>query len=164
MVDLDEAPPLEKNHKHTIEVVVDRFKVNQNNSLRLAESFETALALSDGIAVITHLDEEKPEQLFSAKFSCPICNYSLDELEPKLFSFNNPVGACKTCDGLGKHQFFDVDRIVQHPTVSISEGAIRGWDRRTLFYYNMLSSLAQHYDINLAHPWENLPKPWPQRI
>ena len=164
VIDLDEAPPLEKNLKHTIEVVVDRFKVNQNNSLRLAESFETALGLSDGIAVISHLDGEKPEQLFSAKFSCPICNYSLDELEPKLFSFNNPAGACKTCDGLGKHQFFDVDRIVQHPTVSISEGAIRGWDRRTLFYYNMLSSLAQHYDINLAQPWENLPKTFQQKV
>ncbi|MAH72874.1 MAG: excinuclease ABC subunit A [Cellvibrionales bacterium TMED49] len=164
VVDLDEAPLLEKNHKHTIEVVVDRFKVNQNNSLRLAESLETALGLSDGIAIISHMDEEKPEQLLSAKFSCPICNYSLDELEPKLFSFNNPVGACKTCDGLGKHQFFDVNQIVQHPTASISEGAVRGWDRRTLFYYNMLSSLAQHYDVNLHQPWENLPESFQQKV
>ncbi|MAJ79843.1 MAG: excinuclease ABC subunit A [Porticoccaceae bacterium] len=164
VVDLDEAPPLEKNHKHTIEVVVDRFKVNKNNSLRLAESFETALGLSDGVAVISFMDEEKPEQLLSAKFSCPICNYSLDELEPKLFSFNNPLGACKTCDGLGKHQFFDVNKIVQHPTASISEGAVRGWDRRTLFYYNMLSSLAQHYDIDLHQPWENLPRSFQKKV
>ena len=150
------APALKKNQKHDIEVVVDRFKVKPEIALRLAESFETALTLAEGLATISYMDEDKPDQLFSAKFACPVCNYSLNELEPRLFSFNNPVGACPTCDGLGVHQFFDVDRVIQHPEASISEGAIRGWDRRTLYYYNMLSSLAAHYDFDIDSPWQDL--------
>ena len=102
------------------------------------------------------MDSDEPDQMFSAKFACSVCNYSLNELEPRLFSFNNPVGACPTCDGLGVHQFFDVDRVVHHPEASISEGAIRGWDRRTLYYYNMLTSLAAHYDFDIVSPWEAL--------
>ena len=123
-------------------MVVDRFKVKEDIGLRLAESFETDLALAEGLATISYMDGDCPDQIFSAKFACPICNYSLNELEPRLFSFNNPAGDCQTCDGLGVHQFFDIDRVIQHPEASISEGAIRGWDRRTLFYYNMLTSLA----------------------
>jgi excinuclease ABC subunit A len=154
--DLDEAPALDKKKKHTIEVVVDRFKVKQDIGLRLAESFETALALAEGLATISYMDGGSPDQVLSAKFACPICNYSLNELEPRLFSFNNPAGACPTCDGLGVHQFFDIDRVIQHPEASISEGAIRGWDRRTLFYYNMLTSLAEHYDFDIEQPWDQL--------
>ena len=154
--DLDEAPALNKKQKHSIDVVVDRFKVKEDIALRLAESFETALNLAEGLVVISYMDGEQPDQLFSAKFACPVCNYSLNELEPRLFSFNNPAGACPTCDGLGVHQFFDIDRVIQHPEASISEGAIRGWDRRTLFYYNMLTSLAEHYEFNIDQPWEKL--------
>ena len=141
--DLDEAPVLNKKQKHTIEVVVDRFKVKDDIALRLAESFETALTLAEGLVVISYMDGEQPDQLFSAKFACPVCNYSLNELEPRLFSFNNPAGACPTCDGLGVHQFFDIDRVIQHPEASISEGAIRGWDRRTLFYYLSLIHISE---------------------
>jgi excinuclease ABC subunit A len=154
--DLDEAPVLNKKQKHSIDVVVDRFKVKEDIALRLAESFETALNLAEGLVVISYMDGEQPDQLFSAKFACPVCNYSLNELEPRLFSFNNPAGACPTCDGLGVHQFFDIDRVIQHPEASISEGAIRGWDRRTLFYYNMLTSLAEHYEFDIDQPWEKL--------
>ncbi|MGB2155153.1 MAG: excinuclease ABC subunit UvrA, partial [Porticoccaceae bacterium] len=162
--DLDEAPVLDKKKKHTIEVVVDRFKVKQDIGLRLAESFETALALAEGLATISYMDGGTEDQIFSAKFACPICNYSLNELEPRLFSFNNPAGACPTCDGLGVHQFFDIDRVIQHPEASISEGAIRGWDRRTLFYYNMLTSLAEHYDFDIEQPWEQLSPIHQQKI
>ena len=162
--DLDEAPALDKKKKHTIEVVVDRFKVKADIGLRLAESFETALALAEGLAMISYMDGDQPDQILSAKFACPICNYSLNELEPRLFSFNNPAGACPTCDGLGVHQFFDIDRVIQHPEASISEGAIRGWDRRTLFYYNMLTSLAEHYDFDIEQPWEKLSAIHQQKI
>lgn len=151
--DLDEAPALNKKTKHTIEVVVDRFKVKEELKLRLAESFETALNLAEGIALISFMEGDQPDQIFSAKFACPLCNYSLTELEPRLFSFNNPAGACPTCDGLGQRQYFDVDRVIQHPESSISEGAIRGWDRRSLFYFNMVSSLADHYGFNIDTPW-----------
>ncbi len=154
--DLDEAPALNKKTKHTIEVVVDRFKVKEEFKLRLAESFETALNLAEGIALISFMDGDQPDQIFSAKFACPQCNYSLTELEPRLFSFNNPAGACPTCDGLGQHQYFDVDRVIQHPESSISEGAIRGWDRRSLFYFNMVSSLAEHYGFDIDTPWQQL--------
>ena len=164
VVDLDETPALNKKQKHTIEVVVDRFKVKDDIALRLAESFETALTLAEGLVVISFMDGEQPDQLFSAKFACPICNYSLNELEPRLFSFNNPAGACPTCDGLGVHQFFDIDRVIQHPEASISEGAIRGWDRRTLFYYNMLTSLAEHYTFDIDTPWEKLSPIHQQKI
>jgi len=162
--DLDEAPALDKKKKHTIEVVVDRFKVKADIGLRLAESFETALTLAEGLAMISYMDGDQPDQILSAKFACPICNYSLNELEPRLFSFNNPAGACPTCDGLGVHQFFDIDRVIQHPEASISEGAIRGWDRRTLFYYNMLTSLAEHYDFDIEQPWEKLSAIHQQKI
>ena len=162
--DLDEAPALDKKKKHSIEIVIDRFKVKADIGLRLAESFETALALAEGLAIISYMDEPKPDQTLSAKFACPICNYSLNELEPRLFSFNNPAGACPTCDGLGIHQFFDIDRVIQHPEVSISEGAIRGWDRRTLFYYNMLTSLAEHYDFDIDQPWDQLSAIHQQKI
>ena len=154
--DLDEAPKLNKKQKHTIEVVVDRFKVKNDIALRLAESFETALSLAEGLAIISYMDGDASDHLFSAKFACPICNYSLNELEPRLFSFNNPAGACPTCDGLGIRQFFDIDRVIQHPELAISEGAIRGWDRRSLFYYNMLTSLAEHYDFDIDQPWKDL--------
>ena len=162
--DLDEAPDLNKKQKHTIEVVVDRFKVNTGISLRLAESFETALGLAEGLATISYMDGDQPDQVLSAKFACTVCNYSLNELEPRLFSFNNPAGACNTCDGLGVHQYFDIDQIVQHPSASISEGAIRGWDRRTLFYFNMLSSLADHYNFDINQPWEQLPEAYRQKV
>ena len=162
--DLDEAPALDKRKKHSIEVVVDRFKVKEGLGIRMAESFETALALAEGVALISYMDGDNEDLMFSAKFACPICNYSLSELEPKLFSFNNPFGACKTCDGLGIHQFFDVDRIIQHPEASIAEGAIRGWDRRSLFYFNMLSSLAEHYDFDIEKPWKDLSQLHQQKI
>jgi excinuclease ABC subunit A len=162
--DLDEAPALEKNKKHSIEVVVDRFKVKEGIGIRMAESFETALGLSEGIALISYMDGEEEDLMFSAKFACPICNYSLTELEPRLFSFNNPAGACSTCDGLGIHQYFDVDRIIQHPESSIAEGAIRGWDRRSLFYFNMLRSLAEHYDFDIESPWNKLSPLHQQKI
>ncbi len=162
--DLDEAPALDKKKKHTIEVVVDRFKVKADIGLRLAESFETALNLAEGLVAISYMDAEQPDQIFSAKFACPVCNYSLNELEPRLFSFNNPAGACPTCDGLGVHQFFDIDLVIQHPEASISEGAIRGWDRRTLFYYNMLTSLADHYDFDIEQPWQDLSPMHQQKI
>ena len=162
--DLDEAPDLNKKQKHSIEVVVDRFKVNSGISLRLAESFETALGLAEGLATISYMDGDQPDQVLSAKFACTVCNYSLNELEPRLFSFNNPAGACNTCDGLGVHQYFDIDQIVQHPSASISEGAIRGWDRRTLFYFNMLSSLADHYNFDINQPWEQLPETYRQKV
>jgi len=162
--DLDEAPTLNKKQKHTVEVVVDRFKVKGDIALRLAESFETALTLAEGLVVISYMEDEQPDQLFSAKFACPVCNYSLNELEPRLFSFNNPAGACPTCDGLGVHQFFDIDRVIQHPEASIAEGAIRGWDRRTLFYYNMLTSLAEHYAFDIDTSWEKLSPIHQQKI
>ena len=162
--DLDEAPDLNKKQKHSIEVVVDRFKVNSGISLRLAESFETALGLAEGLATISYMDGDQPDQILSAKFACTVCNYSLNELEPRLFSFNNPAGACNTCDGLGVHQYFDIDQIVQHPSASLSEGAIRGWDRRTLFYFNMLSSLANHYNFDINQPWEQLPETYRQKV
>ncbi|HIG66477.1 MAG TPA: excinuclease ABC subunit UvrA [Porticoccaceae bacterium] len=162
--DLDEAPALNKKQKHSVDVVVDRFKVRDDIGLRLAESFETALNLAEGLVMISYMEGDEPDQMFSAKFACPVCNYSLNELEPRLFSFNNPAGACPTCDGLGLHQFFDIDRVIQHPEVSIAEGAIRGWDKRTLFYYNMLTSLAEHYQFDIDEPWEKLAAIHQQKI
>ena len=156
VVDLETPPKLDKNKKHTIEVVVDRFKPNPDSSLRIAESIETALSLSEGLVIIAFIDGKEADRLMSAKFACPVCNYSVNKLEPRLFSFNSPSGACPTCDGLGVHQFFDVERVIQHPDISISEGAIRGWDRRNLFYYNLLNSLATHYDFDISTPWNQL--------
>ncbi|MFZ2207235.1 MAG: excinuclease ABC subunit UvrA [Porticoccaceae bacterium] len=162
--ELDETPKLAKNRKHNIEVVVDRLRVKPELRLRLTESFETALKLAEGLAVVSFMDGAQPERLFSARFACPICNYSLDELEPRVFSFNNPSGACPTCDGLGVRQFFDLDRVIQHPEASISEGAIRGWDRRNLFYFNMLTSLAEHYGFAIDTPFAELDPRHQQRI
>mgnify|MGYP002631020189 FL=1 len=171
VVDLDDAPVLEKNKKHTIEIVVDRFKVKPELQLRLSESFETAVNLSEGLAIISSMDgypiidspiddvsslKNPSEILFSARFACPVCNYSIDELEPRMFSFNSPAGACPDCDGLGVKQFFDIDLIVQFPECSISEGAIRSWDRKNLFYFNMLASLAKHYEFDIDSPFQDL--------
>jgi len=154
--ELDEIPRLTKNRKHSIEVVIDRLRVKPELRLRLSESFETALRLADGLAIIAFMDGGQPERLLSARFACSICNYSIDELEPRLFSFNNPSGACPACDGLGVRQFFDLDRVIQHPEASISEGAIRGWDRRNLFYFNMLTSLADHYGFSIDCSYADL--------
>jgi excinuclease ABC subunit A len=157
VTDLDDLPSLDKNKKHTIEVVVDRFKVRADLTQRLAESFETALELTDGIASIADMDNDKVEELtFSSKFACPHCGYSLSELEPRLFSFNSPLGACSSCDGLGVKQFFDANRIVQHPDASLSTGAIRGWDRRSVYYFHMLTSLAEHYGFDIDAPFDEL--------
>jgi len=156
--ELDSVPALDKNKKHTIEVVVDRFKVRDDLKQRLADSLETALELADGMARIAYMDDDKEDIVFSAKFACPVCGYSLAELEPRIFSFNNPAGACPTCDGLGLHQFFDPARVVHHPGLSLSEGAIRGWDRRNAYYYQLLTSLSQHYGFDIDKPFEKLPK------
>ena len=154
--DLDEAPALEKTRKHTIEVVVDRFKVRDDLQLRLAESFETTLNLTDGIAIVAPMEGEEGEEVtFSARFACPQCGHSISELEPRLFSFNNPAGACPGCDGLGVKQFFDNRRLVNGES-TLAEGAIRGWDRRNVYYFQMLSSLAQHYGIDLDQPFDDL--------
>ncbi|MBA0900852.1 MAG: excinuclease ABC subunit UvrA [Candidatus Nitrotoga sp.] len=155
--EMDSLPALPKNKKHTVEVVVDRLKVSLDNKQRLAESFETALRHADGRAVAVEIDSGK-EHMFSAKFACPICSYSLSELEPRLFSFNNPMGACPKCDGLGSIDFFDPKRIVAFPQLSLSSGSIKGWDRRNQFYYQMLDSLAKHYNFDLERPFESLPE------
>ncbi|MDP4650523.1 MAG: excinuclease ABC subunit UvrA, partial [Haliea sp.] len=141
-----------------IEVVVDRFKVRADLSLRLAESFETALGLTDGLATISHMDGDGQDIMFSARFACPVCGHSIDELEPRLFSFNNPAGACSSCDGLGVKQYFDAARIVLHPESSLAEGAIRGWDRRNVYYFHMLTSLADHYGFSIDTPFAKLNK------
>jgi len=159
MVEIDAVPALKKNFKHSIDVVIDRLKVESSLKQRLAESFETALRIADGRAVVLELDNAK-EHVFSSKFSCPICGYSIAELEPRLFSFNNPMGACPTCDGLGVIQFFDPKRVVAFPHLSLASGAIKGWDRRNQFYYQMLQSLAQHYEFDLELPFEKLPQKW----
>ncbi len=156
VTDLDDTPELEKNKKHTIEVVVDRFKVRQDLSIRLAESFETALHLSDDIAAISYMDGDGDDILFSARFACPKCGHSISELEPKLFSFNNPAGACSGCDGLGVKQYFDEERLVLHPEASLAEGAIRGWDRRNVYYFHMLGSLSEHYGFDIDCPFNKL--------
>ena len=156
VIELDAVPDLELRKKHTIEAVVDRFKVRADLQQRLAESFETALKLSDGVAKVVSMDDPNQQMLFSAKFACPECGYSIAELEPRMFSFNNPAGACPTCDGLGIKQFVDPARVVAHPELSLAAGAIRGWDRRNAYYYQMLQSLAQHYQFDLEHPFEQL--------
>ena len=157
--DLSDPPELALQKKHTIEVVVDRFKVRSDLATRLAESFETALELSGGTAVVADMDDPKAEELvFSANFACPHCGYSVPELEPRLFSFNNPAGACPTCDGLGVQQFFDESRVVQNESISLAGGAVKGWDRRNFYYYQMLTSLAKHYKFDIETPYEDLPQ------
>ncbi|WP_253650751.1 excinuclease ABC subunit UvrA [Vibrio sp. Y29_XK_CS5] len=156
--DLSDPPQLELHKKHTIEVVVDRFKVRPDLQQRLAESFETTLELSGGIAVVAPMDGEGEEVIFSANFACPICGYSMQELEPRLFSFNNPAGACGTCDGLGVQQYFDPSRVIQDETLSLAQGAIRGWDQKNYYYFQMLTALADHYGFDLHAPFNSLPK------
>ena len=158
VTDLDDVPELDKKKKHHIDVVVDRFKVRDDLSIRLAESFEAALGLTDGLASINYMDGDGEDISFSARFACPQCGHSIDELEPRLFSFNNPAGACSGCDGLGVKQYFDQERIVLHPQASLAEGAIRGWDRRNVYYFHMLNSLAQHCGFNIDTPFEKLSK------
>jgi excinuclease ABC subunit A len=157
--DLSDPPTLELHKKHTIEVVVDRFKVREDLQLRLAESFETALELSGGTVIIASMTAgDAPEQVFSANFACPHCGYSMQELEPRLFSFNNPAGACGTCDGLGVQQYFDPERVVQNGELSLVGGAIRGWDKRNFYYFQMLKSLAEHFNFDIEAPFDTLPK------
>ena len=155
--EVDQLPKLKKTDKHSIEVVVDRIKVRPDIQQRLAESFETALRLADGKAMIVDMDTGV-DTIFSSKFACPICSYSLQELEPRLFSFNNPMGACPSCDGLGHISFFDPKRIVAHPDLSLASGAIKGWDRRNQFYFKLLQTLAKHAGFDIEKPFENLPK------
>lgn len=159
--EIDALPQLTKTTKHNVDVVIDRIKVKADIKQRIAESFETALRLAEGKAIAVEMDTDK-EHLFSAKFSCPVCDYSLAELEPRLFSFNNPMGACPSCDGLGNINFFDPKRVVAFPHLSLASGAIKGWDRRNQFYFQMLMSLSQHYGFDLDTPYEQLPEPTQQ--
>ncbi len=163
--ELDQPPKLDLRRKHTIEIVVDRFKVREDQRLRLAESLETTLNLSDGLARLTSMDEDGSADLnFSSKFSCPECGYAVPEMEPRLFSFNNPIGACPGCDGLGTRQFFDPERVVAHPSLSLAGGAVRGWDRRNAYYFQMIQSLARDAEFDLETPFEELPEPARQLI
>ncbi|CAJ1883553.1 excinuclease ABC subunit UvrA [Aeromonas salmonicida] len=157
--DLSDPPTLELHKKHTIEVVVDRFKVRDDLALRLAESFETALTLSGGIVQVVPMDGEEGvgPMTFSANFACPECGYSMSELEPRIFSFNNPAGACPTCDGLGVQQYFAPAKVIHDPSINLANGAIRGWDRRSFYYFQMLKSLSDHYKFDLEAAWEDLP-------
>tara|TARA_R100001369_G_scaffold72756_1_gene101090 strand:+ start:2828 stop:5818 length:2991 start_codon:yes stop_codon:yes gene_type:complete len=156
VLELDDIAPLDKRKKHDISVVVDRFKVRDDLAQRLAESFETALNLADGTAMIHFMDGERDDIAFSSRFACPVCGYSLAELEPRMFSFNNPAGACPTCDGLGVQQYFDPDKLISHPELSLAEGVIKGWDRRNIYYFTQLQALAKHYDFELETPWQEL--------
>ena len=156
VVDLDEVPALDKKKKHTVEVVIDRLRIRPDLKTRLADSFETAVSISDGLASVAYIDDEQEDIVFSSRFACPECGHSISELEPRLFSFNNPAGACSSCDGLGKKQFFDVDNVVHDEELSLSEGAIHGWDRRNIYYYQMLTSIADHFGFNIDTPFGQL--------
>lgn len=159
LCDLDDTPTLDKKRKHNIEVVIDRFKLKEGLQQRLSESIETCLNLTDGLVVVANMEaDEAPPLLFSAKFSCPHCGYNISELEPRLFSFNNPAGACPSCDGLGVKQYFDASLVVRNGSLSIGAGAIAGWDRRSLYYYQMLTSVAAHYDFDIELPFAELSK------
>ena len=156
--EIDAVPALALRQKHTIEAVIDRFRPREDIKQRLAESFETALKLGDGMAMVMSLDDAAaPPHLFSSKYSCPVCDYSLPELEPRLFSFNAPMGACPSCDGLGMAEFFDPARVVAHPELSLAAGAVRGWDRRNAYYFQLITSLAKHYRFDVDTPWQALP-------
>ncbi|MEX0941205.1 MAG: excinuclease ABC subunit UvrA [Pseudomonadales bacterium] len=162
--DLDEVAALDKNKQHTIEVIVDRFRIRDNLKTRLADSFETAINTSDGLAAIAFIEGDKEDIVFSARFACPECGHSIPELEPRLFSFNNPSGACPACDGLGVKQFFDASTVVHDDELALSEGAIQGWDRRNIYYYQMLVSLSEHYEFDIATPYRDLPESTRQAI
>ena len=155
--EIDDIPPLEKNIKHQLDVVIDRIKVHPDIKQRLTESVEAGLRIANGKIIAFNMDTEE-SQLFSAKFSCPHCEYAIPELEPRLFSFNNPVGACPECDGLGNKNYFDINRVVAFPQLSLASGAIKGWDKRNQFYFQMLKSIADHFKFDLESPYENLPK------
>ncbi|HPH15471.1 MAG TPA: excinuclease ABC subunit UvrA, partial [Burkholderiaceae bacterium] len=163
----EELPPLKKTEKHDIDVVIDRIKVRPDLTQRLAESFEAALRVADGRAIVLEIDSTSGnideyhspiEHLFNAKFACPVCSYSISELEPRLFSFNSPMGACPACDGLGSMEFFDPARVVAFPTLSLASGAIKGWDRRNGYYFAMLESLAKHYKFDIEASFDSLPQ------
>jgi excinuclease ABC subunit A len=156
VLELDDIAPLDKRKKHDISVVVDRFKVRDDIAQRLAESFETAINLADGTAMIHFMDGDQEDMAFSSRFACPVCGYSLAELEPRMFSFNNPAGACPTCDGLGVQQYFDPEKLISHPELSLAEGVIKGWDRRSVYYFTQLQALAKHYGFKLETPWQEL--------
>ncbi|MCE9683008.1 excinuclease ABC subunit UvrA [Halomonas alkalisoli] len=156
VLELDDIAPLDKNKKHDISVVVDRIKVREGLQQRLAESFETALGLSDGIAMVHFMDGEAEDIIFSARFACPVCGYAIAELEPRMFSFNNPAGACPSCDGLGVQQIFDPHKLISHPELSLAEGVIKGWDRRSVYYFSQLQAVASHYRFALETPWQEL--------
>jgi excinuclease ABC subunit A len=162
VTELEYPPELEKKKKHTIEAVIDRFKVRKDIGQRLSESFETALAIANGIAVASFMDEKenkiKDDMVFSSLFACPVCGHSISELEPRLFSFNNPAGACEGCDGLGVKQFFDESRVIVDDSLSMAEGAIRGWDRRTVYYFQLLTSLANHFGFQIDQPFKDIPR------
>ncbi|MDB4138382.1 excinuclease ABC subunit UvrA, partial [Methylophilaceae bacterium] len=155
--EIDDIPPLEKNIKHQLDVVIDRIKVHPDIKQRLTESVEAGLRIANGKIIAFNMDTEE-SQLFSAKFSCPHCEYAIPELEPRLFSFNNPMGACPECDGLGNKNYFDINRVVAFPQLSLASGAIKGWDKRNQFYFQMLKSIADHFKFDLESPYENLPK------
>ena len=163
--EIDAVPPLALRQKHTIEAVIDRFRPREDLKQRLAESFETALKLGDGMASVQSLDDAKATpQLFSSKYSCPVCDYALLELEPRLFSFNAPMGACPGCDGLGMAEYFDPSRVVIHPELSLAAGAVRGWDRRNAYYFQLIASLAKHYKFDVDAPWQSLPESVKQAV
>lgn len=164
VMDLDEVPELDKRKKHSIEAVVDRFKVREDLQLRLAESFETCLTLSGGIAQVSWMDGDGEDMLFSNRFACPVCGYSIAELEPRMFSFNNPAGACEECDGLGLKQYFDRSKVVRDPSLALAEGAIAGWDRRAVYYFSQLTSLAEHYNVDVEKPFNKLPKKFQKAV
>ena len=158
IIELDDPPTLDKKKKHTIEVIVDRFKIREDLGNRLAESFETALRLGSDIATLTWMDGSHADQVFSAKHSCPQCDRAVAELEPRMFSFNNPYGACTVCDGLGVRSHFSADKLIPNPELSLSQGAIRGWDRQRPYYFSFINKLSGHYDIDMELPWHQLPK------
>ncbi len=158
IIELDDPPKLDKKKKHTIEVIVDRFKIREDLGNRLAESFETALRLGGDIATLTWMDGSQPDQVFSAKHSCPQCDRAVAELEPRLFSFNNPYGACAVCDGLGVRSHFSAEKLIPNPELSLNQGAIRGWDRQRPYYFGFITKLSAHYDIDMDAPWQALPK------
>ncbi len=164
LCELDDPPKLELRKKHTIEVVVDRFKIKEDMAQRVSESVENALNLADGLVVVSSMENAFADIVFSSKFACPECGYSLSELEPRLFSFNNPMGACSACDGLGVDQFFDPERVVHDETLSLADGAIRGWDKRTSYYHALLEALANHYQFSIEVPFGDLPKTIQERV